>query len=236
MNYLNQISSSEVTEEDLQGIAGALGLGEGGAEQVRELLKEKDLYKQTRSPAEEEAMRDLGSKLQGMSATQIGDFLKTEEGSTLLAKAEMQTTASRGTEFSGLNRSQRRARMVQLATGGDAARDQMVGPGQEAGAVEEQFQTRIPGAFIDEQGSQATGDRARIRSLQQNLDDLGKAARKHTENAELYNTQFDLFITALKNNKDALDTVKTQFIQISEDLSINFPGSGINSSKVPGSN
>lgn len=228
MNFLNQFSYTEAREEDFKRIADTLGTT---PEKAKQLLRQKDLYKQTRTEEEQKSLESLGTFLKDQGVTDVESLnkaLATEEGGKRLTEAQMRVTETKGTKFSSLTQEQQRARLLQLAN----LNTQDMSP-ELQGAIQEiegQLKTRTGKAAEEELGSQAVGDTARIKAFVDNIDGLAAAARRHTEQAEVYNQQFELFIKALGTNKDAINLLKDQYMAIADDLASKFPeASGLQS-------
>lgn len=216
MNFLNQFSFTEARQEDFQRIADYLGTDQ---ETAKNLLRQKDLYKQTRTSEEQSAAETLGQFLQEqgqLTPDQLRQTISQGEGAKLFTNLQSEMTASRGEGFSGLNQAQQRARALSLARLNTPGLDI---PGLDAEEQVESTLRRQEGraAFVEE-GAEGTGDLARISALNENIDRLRNAARAHSEQAELYNKQFDLFIDALKSGTSSMEQLAGQLDDVVKDL------------------
>ena len=245
MNYINQLSFNEATDEDFNRLAESLSTPNNKVtkEQAKELVRQKDLYKQTRTSAQQQAFESLGGFLreQGtdaegnkLSGQDLEKLLSKGQGAKLFQRAMEETAAAQGSKFMGMTRAQRRARVLQLArlntpealTAGQV--EEMTAGGtfaagetpdeRAAAAVDKQFETPEDRAAFLERGAEGTGDIARIKALNENLDRLKNAARAHSELSEEYNIQFEAFLNALKRGGSAMDTVADQLESVADEL------------------
>jgi hypothetical protein len=234
MNYINQLSAAEMGEQDFQSVGEYLGID---AEKAKELIKEKDKYKQGRTAEEDKANKDLGEFLKAkgpMTREERDEALSTGEGAKLFRAAEATRGQTHG-DFMQKDPAQRRAEILMQAN--VAAENQ---PGidletAEAKVQEQKKKTEERAGFVEE-GAVATGDMARMEALNEQLDNLKTAARNHTKYAEEYNKQFELLITATKTGADAMDSVAKQLTGLEQRMRENDAMSGnVPSGKPPGS-
>ena len=216
MNALNQYSAIDLEQDPelAKGLAQKLGISPS---ELIAGMKKKDEFKQTRTASQQDAASKLGEAMKGMNASEEEAFLGTDEGSALYAQSAIEDIAAFGTKESGKGKFARRAGIVGRGNrltgnvGGDTG-------SQEAG-LEDQL-TNDSGLSQTEaiKSSRATGDMARLEALNKNLDDLTKAARKHTTAAEMYNKHFDTFVKYAAESGDALGKMNVQLKQVVEML------------------
>lgn len=204
MNMINQMSYAEARPEDISRLASYLGTDEKSA---RELLKQKDVFKQSRTSLEQSAYQDLGQFLQQSGAQtpdEIKKLIDTGEGASLFMRAREAATSVKGNRFSNMTPAQIDARILQQARMSAPEAEGGTGNFGEIMLQAELSRTEGRGARL-QQGAEGTGDIARLRNLANNIDALGEAAKKHTEHAEAYNQAFEMFKTAVEKGEKAMD-------------------------------
>lgn len=218
MNFLNQFSFTEARGEDFRRIADFLGTDEQSA---RELLRQKDLFKQTRTGKEQESVQALGGFLaqQGdLTPDKLNELISSGQGAQLFTEAQAQMSASRGTSFTGQSQANQRARILQLARLNTPGLNLPQSMTMAEGQVDAALGAADTRAVTAEEGSQATGDTFRMKALSENLDRLKNAAKAHSETAEEYNMQFNYFLESMKKGANAMDGVAQQLEKVIEDL------------------
>ena len=219
MNYINQLSYTEMDEAGFQSLGTYLGISSGDA---KELLRQKDVYKQSRTGSEESAYRNLGEYLkeQGqMSGEELKDALSSGKGAELFRAAESERSA-RGEGFMGKDVATRRAEILSQAkmTAGAENFETPEGELSPEEKIARQMQRKEGRAAFVEEGAIATGDMARIDALNEQIDGLKNAARNHTKYAEEYNHQFEALVNATKKGANAMDAVAAQLTSLEEKM------------------
>lgn len=220
LNFLNQFSYTEAREQDFQRIGDYLGID---PESAKELVRRKDMFKQTRTEAEQQSLEDLGGflKEQGqMSPEQLRETLSTGRGAKLFTEAQIQMTA-RGRGFAQRTQAEQRARILQLARmnvpGLELPGEEGAGPTPMEQVTGQLKAPEERAAFVEE-GAEATGDIARIKALNDNLDRLKNASRAHTEISEEYNEQFKNFLEAMRSGAGQMETISKQLEGVVDEL------------------
>jgi len=232
MNYLNQLSYTEMDEQGFQRVGEYLGIDAGKA---KELLRQKDMYKQTRTGAEDVANQALGQFLKSkgqMSPEQLNEALSTGEGAKLFTEAESQRGA-RGEGFMQKDVATRKAEILAQARLSAGIED-ITTPQEAEGKVSEQMRKQEKRAAYIEEGSQATGDMTRMDALNDQLENLKKAAQNHTKYAEEYNKQFELLLEATKKGASSMDAVANQLTELERKMREDSAQSGVYSGRPPG--
>lgn len=215
MNTLNQLSTEDLEKDP----ALAKGLAQQMDISTQELIagmKKKDEFKQTRTGTQQSATLQLGQAIKGMRPEEISKFIEGE-GSELYSKVAQEDIAAYGTAESGKGRGGRRASIVGRA-------NRLAGNVSGVGAATEDSLrdqlTSDEGLSPTEinRGARATGDMARLDTVNKHLDDLTSAAKKHSTSAELYNQHFDKFVQYAKESGDALEKMSGQLQQVVEML------------------
>lgn len=235
LNYLNQLSYTELDEAGFERVGEALGIDK---DKAKELLKQKDIYKQSRTGAEEDAYKNLGEFLKAkgpMSREEMDKTLSTGEGAKLFTQAEMERTASRGQGFMGKDVAARRAEVLTEAKVAAGAEKFEIGEGEltPEQKVEAQLKKKETRAGAIEEGAEATGEMARMEALNEQIDALKTAAQNHTKYAEQYNVQFQALVSATKSGADSMEAVADQLSNLQERIETEslFRGSMPTSSK-----
>ena len=229
MNMINQTSGAELDENGIQRIADQLGIDPAKA---KELMKQKDQYKQGRSAEEDKAYSDLGEFLKGKTPDEINESLKGGAGGKLYTQAQMARGQSRG-DFLQKDQASQMAEIVtqaQTASGNAPAMD-FATADEKMQAQKKAKETRA--AYIEE-GSEATGDMTRMDALNEQLDALKNAARNHTKYAEEYNKQFELMVTATKAGASAMESVALNLTELQKKIDQENAANGVHSA-VPNS-
>lgn len=232
MNYLNQLSYTEMDEQGFQRVGEYLGIDSGKA---KELLRQKDMYKQTRTGAEDTANNALGQFLKSkgqMSPEQLNEALSSGEGGRLFTEAESQRGA-RGEGFMQKDVATRKAEILSQARLSAGIED-MMSPEDAEGRVRAQKSRKETRAAYIEEGSEATGDMARMDALNDQLENLKKAATNHTKYAEEYNKQFELLLEATKKGASSMDAVASQLTELERKMREDSASSGVYSGRPPG--
>lgn len=201
MNMLNQLSTAELSEEELERYAKVFTGGD--TEKFQELINQKDMYKQTRTKNQTEALSQFGQQLQEagpMNREQFGEFVKGE-GAESFTRAQALMTQMEG-GFGQLSPEQQRARILQLSR-------KQVGGGQNIddlmGQVESDL-ARDTGRLGDTQeAGRAAGEREGITNLNQYIDEIAQSARRYRENADIYNEVFSRFVDIARENGSAME-------------------------------
>lgn len=224
MNYLNQLSYTEMDEQGFQRVGEYLGIDPGKA---KELLRQKDMYKQTRTGAEETANTALGEFLKSkgqMTPDQLNEALSSGEGAKLFTAAEAQRTA-RGGDFMQKDVATRRAEILSQARMSVGAEDMMTPEEAEGKVAGQKSRKETRAAFIEE-GAIATGEMSRMDALNEQLDNLKKAATNHSKYAEEYNRQFELLVEATKKGASSMDAVAAQLTELERKMREESAASG----------
>lgn len=232
MNYLNQLSYTEMDESGFQRVGEYLGIDPGKA---KELLRQKDMYKQTRTGAEDTANNALGQFLKGkgqMSPEELNEALSSGEGAKLFTEAESQRGA-RGEGFMQKDVATRKAEVLAQARLAVGAEDMMTPEDAEAKVAGQKSRKETRAAYIEE-GSEATGDMVRMDALNDQLENLKKAATNHTKYAEEYNKQFELLLEATKKGASSMDAVASQLTELERKMREDSAQSGVYSGRPPG--
>lgn len=213
MNTLNQLSSEDLEKDPAlaKGIAEQLGMEPND---LIEAMRQKDEFKQTRTRTQMEATEELGEQIRGMTPEQVTSFIEGE-GAELYARVAQEDIAAFGVKESGKGGAARRAGII-----GRARR--MAGGMPEGEGAEEELMNQLTGKPPTPteliRGAGATGDIARLDAVNQQLDELTNAAKKHTVAAELYNQHFNNFVKYAKESGDALGKMSSQLQQVIEML------------------
>jgi hypothetical protein len=237
MNRINQLSYSEARDVDFERLAASLSTPENPvtAEQAKELVRQKDIYKQTRTSTSQKAIQSLGEFIQEagagtgpITAERFQEFISTGRGKKLYEEAAQQITAAQGERFSQLTPRKQETRVAQLTRmmtkGLEVGMPGAMAPGAEGPLtpeeqrIQEQMQKPEGRVARLEEGAVGTGDVARMKALNENIEKLKNAARSHSESAELYNTQFESFIKAVDKGAGAMETLRSQLDAVVEDL------------------
>jgi len=219
MNALNQLSAEDIDRDPglAKGLAQQLGVSE---DKIKELVRSKDEFKQTRLSTQQEASQALGEKIKGMKPEDIEKFLESEEGSKLYSEAAVEDIAAFGTAESGKGFAERRAGIVGRAVRGAGGR------AQEVSAIEERLRGKLTSDEISEMeqirsAGAPVGDELKSQAVNKELDNLVTAAKTHTAAAEMYNQQFDRFVEFAKQSGDALEQMGTQLDKVIEMMTEN---------------
>ncbi len=215
MNYLNQFSYSEGRDEDYTRIASYLGTT---PEDAKELIKQKDLAKQTRSSKQQNSMQALGDYMKansGKTPDEMNQLLATGEGGKLMTSALVSTTASEGQGFSGMTQAQQEA-LVKKRGAMTAGID-----GFSTDAIENAMQKNEGRVSELNKASQGQGDLANIDAFNKYAKDLRKAASDTTEETVRINEQLRLFRDAVSKNKNATEELATALKDFNEKLKNN---------------
>ena len=209
MNALNQMSASDLMQDKAaaSGFAKQLGIS---TEDLINGMRKKDEFKQTRTRSQMQSTQMLGEKIKGMSPAQVKTFIEGE-GAGLYSKVIQEDIAAYGSTESGKGMAARRASIV-----GRARRLAGGMPTQEGAEGELWNQLTSPATTPTEQYrvARATADTAKMEALNENLDKLVNAAKKHTVASELYNKQFENFVKFAKESGDALEKMSGQIDQV----------------------
>jgi hypothetical protein len=219
MNALNQLSAEDIERDPglAKGLAQQLGVSE---DKIKELVRAKDEFKQTRLSTQAEASQALGEKIKGMKPEEIQEFLQTDEGSRLYSEAAVEDIAAFGTRESGKGMAERQAGIVGRAIRGAGGRD-IAGTG-ELDQLQKMLSTDEGLTDIEKiKGAQATGDELKSQAVNKELDGLVEAAKKHTSAAEMYNQQFQRFVQFAKESGDALEQMGSQLDKVVEMMAEN---------------
>lgn len=216
MNYINQLSAAEMSEEDFQRVGEYLGIDAGSA---KKLIQEKDKYKQGRTAGEDKAYKDLGEFLKGKTPEQQLEAITTGAGAKLFTAAQATRGQTQG-DFLQKDQATQRAEILlqaNTAAGNAPAMDFDIAAGKVA-AIKGRKEGRA--AYVEE-GAEATGDMARMDALNEQLDNLKNAARNHTKYAEEYNKQFELMVNATKAGANAMEAVANQLTGLEQKIREN---------------
>jgi hypothetical protein len=222
MNYINQLSASEMGDEDFQRVGEYLKDKDGnaiGAEKAKQLLQQKDKFKQGRTGEEDKVNKDLGEflKSQGpMTREERDEALSTGKGAELFTAAEATRGQTHG-GFMGKDMATRRAEVLMEA---NVAADNQ--PGIELSkaeqAVADQKKKAETRAGFVEEGAVATGDMARIEALNEQLENFKTAAKGYSTSAVEYNKQFDLMVAATKAGAGKMQDIADHLTRLEDKM------------------
>jgi len=234
INLLNQTSYGEARDEDFLAIGESLDIS---PEQAEDLLRQKDLFKQTRTGRERDAIGELGSfmKEQGFTSVEEAENAEGDIGKRsreLLMKVRETRAASMGTQFTGMSGDEQRADINQLArlSAGFEVPKELDMSGVNA-------QLQAPGSTSEQdRGARAESDKVRLDNLANNLDSLAEAAKKHAEEADIFTLQMQKFNEALSkaNDSGALSTLADDLESIRDSIQRNRQSGGNIPSGAPG--
>lgn len=228
MNFLNQTSAAELDDAGIARIAQQLNIT---PEQAKQLMQEKDQYKQGRTGEEDKAYKDLGEFIKGKTPDQIKESLASGAGADLYTKAQMTRGQTHGDFLQKDQSSQMSELLLQanVAAGNEAPIDLATA---EAKTAAQKSRKENRAAYVEE-GAEATGDMSRMDALNEQLENLKNAARNHTKYAEEYNKQFELMVSATKAGASAMDSVAIQLETLDKRIRADNDASGVPGAKPP---
>src|SRR6185369_7364983 len=140
---------------------------------------------QGRTAEEDTAYKDLGEFIKGKTPEEAQAAINTGAGAKLYEKARATRGQTHGDFLQKDQASQMSELLLQANTAaGNAPSMDLV---SAEAAVEAQKKKKEDRAAFVEEGAEATGDMTRMDALNEQLDNLKKAARDHTKYAEEYN-------------------------------------------------
>ena len=218
LTYLNQLSTTEMREGDYQALAKDMGIEE---EQLRTLIKEKDIGKQTRFKKTDTALKDAAGVLKGIDPKQRAEVLRKIQAGETFGEGEV------GADFAAQMQNVQR-QLVSSGAGSasdpnalraQALRDiRLRVPGMEgAGDAIEGGDT---GRGIGEgrEREQAVGDKATLDAVKQYGNELKSSAQALTTGAVQYQQQLDLFIKAAKTGAEGMEEVQEMMKAVADEL------------------
>ena len=231
MNVLNMMSASEMEKDDdlLTGYAEKLA-GEDGdvgatKEQILKGLKEKDIFKQSRTQGGEDMLKQFN--IAAKAAGGRDKLLKTKEGRSLYADLTDARTASYGKDFLGQGVLRRKGE-IDLASGIEST-------GGDISGINKRLTDDLNIATEGEKSSRAIGDKLKINEMGEHAEKFLKAAKLNTEGAELMAAQFQALSEVIKEKGgDLAETLEILDEQMKK-LSDTATDGGLNTTKPQGS-
>lgn len=219
MNLLNQLSAEDLEKDPLlmKGLTEQLGVSE---EAILDMMGEKDVYKQTRTKPETEALKKFGAISAGKTEKEL---LGTQGAGSALLETYIQRAASRGQEFTQQGTARRRAEVGLLARKSIGA----AGPDMDIARakVEEQLRTQQTQAGELELGARAGGQAELIKAVSDNTKQFADAAKLAANGGEMFARAFEAYNEALTKNggeaNAAIQALAEQLQKMSEAMDDN---------------
>jgi hypothetical protein len=208
MNTLNQTSAAELDEEGFARMAAVYT--DGDVDKMKQLLQEKDKFKQGRTDTEDKAYQDLQAYFKESGADTVEKrraALQTDKGRKLYEAARTERGATHGDFLQKSQVQQESEILLQAAPVGPSATDLELMDSEAGKKVAAQKGKKETRAAAVEEGAIATGDMARIEALNENLEGFKKAAAGYTKYAVEYNTQFELMVEATKKGATSMTDI-----------------------------
>ena len=228
MNVFNMMSASEMEKDDtlLTGYAEELAGEDGDIDatktKILEGLKEKDIFKQSRTQGGEDMLKQYNEAAE--AAGGVGELLKTKEGRSLKRQITEQRAASYGKDFLSQG-VLRREKETGLAAGITSD-----GTGS-IGDIEDSLIKDTGRAAEAEKSSRAIGEKLKIDEIAKWSESFIKAAKNNTEGAEVIAAQFKLLTETIKEKNGDLEGVLTTLEKQLEQLSDKMSEGGFNVAK-----
>lgn len=218
LTYLNQLSTTEMREGDYQALAKDMGIEE---DQLRDLIKKKDIGKQTRFTRTDKALKGAADVLEGIDPKQRAEVLRKIQAGETFGEGEV------GADFAA--QMQKVQRQLVSSGAGSAAdpnalraqalRDiRLRVPGMEGAG--KAVEGGVTGRDIGEarEREQAVGDSARLDAIKQYSNELVGSAEALSKGAVRYQEQLNLFIEAAKTGAEGMDEAQKMMKEVAEQL------------------
>jgi hypothetical protein len=208
---LNAMSASELDQDPAmrKGLAQQLGVSE---DDLMRMVRSKDQAKQTRSRELENAMKEFGQGIQGLTGKDLETQLQTPETARQYSELQQGLMGTLGQRFQQLTPSQRRAYTIGVARNefgaGEQGLDQFMG--QVEGALGEK-----KGRAVDvTEGAMATGDARKLQNLSKYITDIEQSAEKYSNSMNKNSQVFEKLIDYLSSANTQLEGFDNTLKQI----------------------
>lgn len=214
LNSVNQLSAEDLERDPalLKGTAKRLGVSE---EKLQELVSGKDAAKQSRTKGLEDLQNEYNKNTKGMTAKEKDEYDMSDDGSQLYSKLQTRRAQEKG-GFMQKTSAERKAAVRMRSSFQNTDGMNIDG---ELAKVEADLATEPDTGANAEEKAQATGEGTKTKAVREQMDDLKKAAKAHTEAAELYNEQFKLFTKAAGTAGAKLDDMTGKLDDVVDRLS-----------------